>query len=671
MKFKRLILENFKCYKYLDLQFNDGVTIISGSNGSGKSSILEACSIALFGGSGANNNYQISDIITKGQIKTTIILFFEHLNNEYKIEQEFKKNKNNQASNSKSILYNYNGESIVEQSKKTYEYILNLINMDEKSYESCIYIKQGDIDSLINSKPKERQKIIDDLLQIGKIEEYLERLNICRNSIVKIHKNISEKYYDLKNKTNYISSKNLPNLMNIKKQQIYKIDNEIKSNTDNNTSLIKQITMITRVKDEYTKKIEEVEKYNESIKKTIISHDNIKKEISNIKQEIEKIEKDYKTNNSQKIEIINKLIYNIKEIDVEKYRLFIYIVNKNIKYEINEKSGEYKNIINNTQLILSDINNLNITKTFFELLNNDFIKIEIYLSNQITQIEQEILYLIQNINEYKNEVEVLKKQIIELHHETNIDDKKIIQFQLKINNNVSKFENEILETISNISYLNKSKNNIIKYLKSDNLIYLLKLVKILKENKITDFKLIEIEQKKTQIIKNNLYIKYKKFIFSIQELSNLINKNKNDIKEKYILRNNLYSLKFEKICEIQNLEIQIEKIKTKINKQNISISINDININSLYKYENKIQLNIETNTNKKKEILKQLNQFNNISSNMSCPFCNQELSDNKIDIIKLEKEKELNTINKKNDNETKKHNLVKSIISNIEIINNL
>ncbi|MDX1918065.1 MAG: SMC family ATPase [Candidatus Caenarcaniphilales bacterium] len=48
MLLKRLILENFKCYKYQEFSFQEGITSISGENGVGKSSILEAVSWILF-----------------------------------------------------------------------------------------------------------------------------------------------------------------------------------------------------------------------------------------------------------------------------------------------------------------------------------------------------------------------------------------------------------------------------------------------------------------------------------------------------------------------------------------------------------------------------------------------------------------------------------------------
>ena len=48
MRFERVRLRDFKCYDDADLALRDGVTVIHGVNGSGKSSLLEACFFAPY-----------------------------------------------------------------------------------------------------------------------------------------------------------------------------------------------------------------------------------------------------------------------------------------------------------------------------------------------------------------------------------------------------------------------------------------------------------------------------------------------------------------------------------------------------------------------------------------------------------------------------------------------
>ncbi len=67
MKLKNLYIENIRSYKKLDFTFEDGVTVISGGvNGSGKSSLLEACFMGLFGSKILSKDFVLADMIFKG-----------------------------------------------------------------------------------------------------------------------------------------------------------------------------------------------------------------------------------------------------------------------------------------------------------------------------------------------------------------------------------------------------------------------------------------------------------------------------------------------------------------------------------------------------------------------------------------------------------------------------
>ena len=46
---EKIILENYRCYSKHTEDFQDGLNIIAGANGIGKTSIVEAIAYALFG----------------------------------------------------------------------------------------------------------------------------------------------------------------------------------------------------------------------------------------------------------------------------------------------------------------------------------------------------------------------------------------------------------------------------------------------------------------------------------------------------------------------------------------------------------------------------------------------------------------------------------------------
>ena len=72
IKIKRLVLENFKCHRYLSLDLMGGNAAIYGDNASGKTSIYDALTWLLFGKDSAGNgekNIEIKPLDANGEVK--------------------------------------------------------------------------------------------------------------------------------------------------------------------------------------------------------------------------------------------------------------------------------------------------------------------------------------------------------------------------------------------------------------------------------------------------------------------------------------------------------------------------------------------------------------------------------------------------------------------------
>ena len=85
MRFDRIRLENFKCYEDADLRLDAGVTVIHGLNGSGKSSLLEACFFALYGSKALEKT--LEEVVTIGAEETIVELWFTHAGESYQIRR--------------------------------------------------------------------------------------------------------------------------------------------------------------------------------------------------------------------------------------------------------------------------------------------------------------------------------------------------------------------------------------------------------------------------------------------------------------------------------------------------------------------------------------------------------------------------------------------------------
>lgn len=268
MKLKNLYIENIRSYKKLDFTFEDGVTVISGVNGSGKSSLLEACFMGLFGSKILSKDFVLADMIFKGAENAKINLEFEHLGHEYLLEQAFRySSKNESASSSRCVLF-ADGENIVDQATRTYEEVCALLNMDEEAYRNCAYIRQGEIDVLINAKPKDRQRMIDDLLQLGKLEEYRERAGYAKTAVRRLERDAKNSFSAVKAEIEGIESTEPVAAVNRLRQKVKETDAVLDElNNKKEFAASRKGELDVKI-SEYRERLQEIEALKQAIHKS-------------------------------------------------------------------------------------------------------------------------------------------------------------------------------------------------------------------------------------------------------------------------------------------------------------------------------------------------------------------------------------------------------------------
>lgn len=268
MKLKNLYIENIRSYKKLDFAFEDGVTVISGVNGSGKSSLLEACFMGLFGSKILSKDFVLADMIFKGAENAKINLGFEHLGHDYLIEQAFRySSKSENASSSKCVLF-ADGENLVDQATRTYEEVCALLNMDEEAYRNCAYIRQGEIDVLINARPRDRQRMIDDLLQLGKLEEYRERAGYAKTAVRRLERDTKNSLSGVKAEIEGIESTEPVAAVNRLRQKVKETDAALDElNKKKEFAAARKGELDLKLAD-YRERLQEIEALKEAIHKS-------------------------------------------------------------------------------------------------------------------------------------------------------------------------------------------------------------------------------------------------------------------------------------------------------------------------------------------------------------------------------------------------------------------
>ncbi|WP_280536739.1 DNA double-strand break repair ATPase Rad50 [Halopenitus sp. POP-27] len=177
MRFDRIRLKNFKPYGDADLSLTEGVTVIHGVNGSGKSSLLEACFFALYGSRALEGT--LEDVVTNGTEEASISLEFTHEETTYRIDRELRVY-DDRVDHRCTLEAEAEDGPAREGARAVREFVTELLRMDADAFVNCAYVRQGEVNKLINATPSQRQDTIDDLLQLGVLEEYRERAGEAR-----------------------------------------------------------------------------------------------------------------------------------------------------------------------------------------------------------------------------------------------------------------------------------------------------------------------------------------------------------------------------------------------------------------------------------------------------------------------------------------------------------
>jgi exonuclease SbcC len=225
MQFTRLTLDSFKCFEDVSVEFDAGVTVIHGPNGAGKSSLLEACFFALYGSDALPDDKNLNRLIEKGETEAAVQLWFVHGDHQYRLERSLRYYPDSDRISHEAELKTPTGtEEGVEQVDAEIEAILR---MDADAFLNCAYVRQGDINKLITADPATRQDMIDELLQLGKLEEYRERMDNIRVGVDRVRRDRAAKLETLEDDVERLEAKNLDGQLEDVKGQLDRLTDEI------------------------------------------------------------------------------------------------------------------------------------------------------------------------------------------------------------------------------------------------------------------------------------------------------------------------------------------------------------------------------------------------------------------------------------------------------------
>jgi exonuclease SbcC len=168
----QLILKNFLSYRDATLDFRGLHTAcISGSNGAGKSSLLEAITWAIWGESRASTE---DDVIHSGAKEVRVDFTFQINQQKYRVIRT-------RIRGSTSVLEfqietpsgfrPLTGKGV----RATQDLILEHIKLDYDTFINSAYLRQGRADEFMLKRPTERKEILAELLKLTQYDDLEER----------------------------------------------------------------------------------------------------------------------------------------------------------------------------------------------------------------------------------------------------------------------------------------------------------------------------------------------------------------------------------------------------------------------------------------------------------------------------------------------------------------
>ena len=282
MRFERVRLSNFKCYGDADLRLDRGVTVIHGLNGSGKSSLLEACFFALYGSKALDGN--LEDVVTIGADDCEVELWFAHAGESYHVERRVRAT-GERATTARCVLET--PEHTIEGARDVRDHVEDLLRMDAEAFVNCAYVRQGEVNKLINASPGERQDMLDSLLQLGKLEEYRERASDARVGVGRVRDDKRGALSGVEDQIAEKEEKDLHDQLNAHRSELSEVQGEIERYDDQRENAVESRDSAVEVLENYEEKRAElddlesdIESLREKVSETERERDEAADEIS-------------------------------------------------------------------------------------------------------------------------------------------------------------------------------------------------------------------------------------------------------------------------------------------------------------------------------------------------------------------------------------------------------
>ena len=614
MKPIRLELKEFGPYKNEIIEWdriiNEPIFLITGKTGSGKSTLFDAITYALY--NKTTGGKDIASLRTKTALdkdKTQVNFDFELSGKKYRIERTlaYLKAGNKNLTSGKVALMQYNDEKlevIATKEQEVKEKIEELIGLDDKQFCQIIILPQGKFKEFLLSKSSEKKETLRSLFNTYFYQKFVEQLQEQAKKLDSSHKQKEKELiarfeqFDIEEeltKFEYLKDENFEEILGIINSQEETIKNEKKE-------LLKLERSFSKEKENFIELSKLNDKFSQLKSNKYELEELSKKEdyYSRLKLEVEKL-KELQKSKDKIIEYASLLTRKMQLKKLEEA-----LLNEEDKYKLD--------LDTNKKLALE----LNAQKTDIEELRKETIDYKFFYNNfdeiasAKTNIEiyskklKELILKKETFSELESNIKDEKEGHLELNEEKNILESGIGKLKLEIlkkEQEVEKLEeynNRLLELNEKKSKLDSDKKQLEDLrIDKEKLEKEFLLLNKNKEQEILNNFLLKLHEgddcplckQKIEhlpeipnlvVIDNNIENSLQKINKDIIQLETLIEKNEEDIEQlSKLLKNQEESINFKSKEELYQLEGELKDENTKLTDISKAIKVSEDKIKGL------------------------------------------------------------------------------------------
>ena len=405
MKPLHLIMSAFGPYKEkVEIDFtklgNNGIFLITGDTGAGKTTIFDGISFALFGESSGTHRESntFRSKFAKKETETYVTLTFSHRDKKYKITRNPsytvpKKRGEGETIKPSDAILEYN-ENIITGLKIVNEKVIEILGINANQFKQISMLAQGEFLKILFANSDERKTIfrkifnteIFDQITTKLYEKYKNNKDEIENLKTEFITNSNNIIF--KDETIYLDKNNITKELIIK--TINKLNEEVINNNKINLEIEEKLKINQKELREQEEKIKKIEENNQRI----IEYNNLKEEENKLKKkEFEiKSKQDLVKNNHKILRIIKPIEINIEKLNKDLNEILI---------KIKEKENSIENICKT--IVQIDIQEENLKK--LKPTIDDYNNIKLKLNTNL-----ELLKNVEDVLNYYNDKKSLDEE---------------------------------------------------------------------------------------------------------------------------------------------------------------------------------------------------------------------------------------------------------------------